>query len=710
MAKASPTKNVFEGEYSPLAVGRTDLDGYPRSMRGMLNFVTAKQGPAIRRSGTQFGHFSRNPIDADVNDRQYSALVPFAFNEDEVLQMEFSHLKLRWHYQYDGILANEEAAPTIVVANNPVKITMPGHTYEVNQYATFQDFPNTYGINDRVLKVTAVAGDDVTFDLTLTTMPLGAIPPTPYSAKIYEIDTPYLAKDVRSIRAEQWLDTVYLFCDGYRPRVLQRYGLFDWRLREMKFKDGPYLPINDTTTRLSVNARGTWIPEMTANNAPSGVVSASSEAVGHEGFRAFDGIADSYWEPTTEQFGVLQYDFVSVTNLIPVMTAPTTGGVTMSSSSEVAGKEAWRSRDGDNETDWRSSGDLPQFVQIDFGVNQTVRQYTLRASRDKPEYMPRDWTLSGAAAPAGPYTVVDTRINVKWKSGEKIQFQVQAPAAFRYYRINVTQVNRIDITQKIPAEGKPGKPGYKKKKTITVKSDNRGGIANMEMNSVVAVPHIVDGYSIHIARRNNDDKPAKNYAPTTWTFEGYDGSVWTVLDQQQDYTDYADRKSEYFEIQNEHPYQAYRIVVREVIGNGALMPRIAQLTMSSPDSPFVTMTFSSTNGINTDKGFQTTDVGRVLRMRGSDNRWRWFEIVNWTSPTVIGAQLKESEPFLYRKPTAQWRLGVFSDTTGWPIDGTFFEDRLWVGGAKDYPDTVASSRTGRCPCRDPPPPGTASGR
>lgn len=36
---------------------------------------------------------------------------------------------------------------------------------------------------------------------------------------------------------------------------------------------------------------------------------------------------------------------------------------------------------------------------------------------------------------------------------------------------------------------------------------------------------------------------------------------------------------------------------------------------------------------------------------------------------------------LYTNPVATWRLGAFSETTGWPTCGTYYEGRLWLSGA-----------------------------
>ncbi len=152
----------------------------------------------------------------------------------------------------------------------------------------------------------------------------------------------------------------------------------------------------------------------------------------------------------------------------------------------------------------------------------------------------------------------------------------------------------------------------------------------------------------------------------------------------------------------------------------------------------VTVTASSINGINTNTGFQTTDVGRVIRFQsgpaawsngatyakgaivlGSDNNiyqsvsggnighdpttdsgtnwqitsqiatWCWLKITARTDTTHVTATIMDSTQVtdpncLSASPTATtattvWALGAFSDTTGWPSCGVYHEGRLWLG-------------------------------
>lgn len=106
--------------------------------------------------------------------------------------------------------------------------------------------------------------------------------------------------------------------------------------------------------------------------------------------------------------------------------------------------------------------------------------------------------------------------------------------------------------------------------------------------------------------------------------------------------------------------------------------------------------------------FVTTDVGRHYRLRDVrvdpddeeqfEYRWGWVKATAYVSSTVLtvtvmGAGL-ENEDFWSTEPTASWRAGVFSDTTGWPRAGWIASQRLWLGGGLAALDGYFASRTG----------------
>ena len=123
-----------------------------------------------------------------------------------------------------------------------------------------------------------------------------------------------------------------------------------------------------------------------------------------------------------------------------------------------------------------------------------------------------------------------------------------------------------------------------------------------------------------------------------------------------------------------------------------LVTNTSSTTMSpSAATGTVTVTASAITGINEDTGFQSTDVGRLMRLQESST-WGWCEIVTHTSTTVVDVVVYDTLTNTNAK--TNWRLGAWSDTTGWPRTGAFLENRLWTGGPTDQPQRVDGSKSG----------------
>jgi len=105
----------------------------------------------------------------------------------------------------------------------------------------------------------------------------------------------------------------------------------------------------------------------------------------------------------------------------------------------------------------------------------------------------------------------------------------------------------------------------------------------------------------------------------------------------------------------------------------------------------VTLTASATTGINDDQGFLSTDVGRYIRIR-QGSVWGYVLITGWTSTTVVTVTVINTLTSTAAK--TDWRMGVYSDTTGYPSCGTFFGDRLCMGGVPDFPARIDLSKVG----------------
>jgi hypothetical protein len=113
----------------------------------------------------------------------------------------------------------------------------------------------------------------------------------------------------------------------------------------------------------------------------------------------------------------------------------------------------------------------------------------------------------------------------------------------------------------------------------------------------------------------------------------------------------------------------------------------------SGTSGSVTVTASAVTGINGGSGFLSTDVGRLIRWKDSNNNWTWLEITAHTDTTHVTATIR-GENASAGTATTSWRMGVYSDTTGWPRVITFFQNRVALMGCDSYPDRYDLSRTG----------------
>jgi hypothetical protein len=117
------------------------------------------------------------------------------------------------------------------------------------------------------------------------------------------------------------------------------------------------------------------------------------------------------------------------------------------------------------------------------------------------------------------------------------------------------------------------------------------------------------------------------------------------------------------------------------------------LGLSGTGASTITITASSIVGINDGTGFQTTDVGRLIRWQDPANDWHYYQIDTRSSTTVvICTRLSDATPSA-TTATEGWRLGAWSDTTGHPETIAFYEQRLFYGATATQPDTVWGSAT-----------------
>ncbi len=109
-----------------------------------------------------------------------------------------------------------------------------------------------------------------------------------------------------------------------------------------------------------------------------------------------------------------------------------------------------------------------------------------------------------------------------------------------------------------------------------------------------------------------------------------------------------------------------------------------------------TLTASDTVGVNNERGFLSTDVGRLVRLKtdtsgaGQKTGWGIITAVATTTSATIDI-IRDAED---TGGHLEWSLGAWSDTTGWPSSCAFFEQRFIAAGTTEQPQTFWMSQSG----------------
>ena len=111
------------------------------------------------------------------------------------------------------------------------------------------------------------------------------------------------------------------------------------------------------------------------------------------------------------------------------------------------------------------------------------------------------------------------------------------------------------------------------------------------------------------------------------------------------------------------------------------------LGLSATSGTGITVTASAVAGINDGDGFLSTDVGRLIRFEDAANDWTYLEITARADTTHVTADFIGPNASATTAQTG-WRLGLFSETTGYPSVVTFFEQRLVWASTTSRPQSM----------------------
>ena len=120
--------------------------------------------------------------------------------------------------------------------------------------------------------------------------------------------------------------------------------------------------------------------------------------------------------------------------------------------------------------------------------------------------------------------------------------------------------------------------------------------------------------------------------------------------------------------------------------DGPYLPTNVTDTTIAPSGTTGSITLTASTSI-----FVATDVGRMVRIKHTST-WGYAKITAFTSGTVVTATVGSA--FGGTGAVKDWRLGLWSATTGFPACVTFFEDRLFFAGNALRPQRIDGSIVG----------------
>ena len=280
------------------------------------------------------------------------------------------------------------------------------------------------------------------------------------------------------------------------------------------------------------------------------------------------------------------------------------------------------------------------------------------------------WTLALYNTLDGPFLREDT------------QGTTLTPAS--YGSITPTMTSLVAPSGTVSSSGAAGDAWEVFDRAVNTSSNVDGSaVGFVQYRQAGGLQVVADAYALTSANNNTDT----NDMPSIWQFQGSnDGATWVTLDSRKGETGWANSETRFYDFPNTVAYEYYRLNFQGGGGGDGNLSTIAELSIhrkASDQTPF-NLTASATTGINGGAGFKASDAGRVISLMGSDGRWRTAEIVARSSATVVTIRLHgHALPDL--TPIARWRLGAFSEESGWPTIGTFYEDRLGHGRTSTDP-------------------------
>jgi hypothetical protein len=284
------------------------------------------------------------------------------------------------------------------------------------------------------------------------------------------------------------------------------------------------------------------------------------------------------------------------TNLVPVMTGPTTpGGIVTRSGAYGSSYEAWLAFDASISSIFISQvGQTPAWIGYEFPSSRTITRYALQyANGSITTRAPKNWTLEAFNGSA--WVAVDTRSNeVNWTGFERREYTVASPGSYSKYRLNVSDDNdsrtgievislggleligcACENTNQVPVMTGPTTPGGIVTRSGAYSSSYEAWLAFdasipsmfiSQMGQTPATigyewtdgPRTINRYALQYANGSITTR-----APKNWTLEAFNGSAWVAVDTRSNEANWTGFERREYAVASPGAYSKYRLNVSD---------------------------------------------------------------------------------------------------------------------------------------------------
>jgi hypothetical protein len=254
--------NFNAGIIGPAMYSRGDLGKFQTGVKDAVNMVVRPEGGIFNRGGTHVA----TGFDVSTPDGK-PTMIPFDLGDGANFMLEFADNVMRVLFERAYVLNSTVGARpvTAVTAANPARFTMAtapdAAAFTVGRLAYFVDPNGTSVFHQQVVRISAIAGSNVTFEIVggvtvdTTTGDWGAVGASALLYEVYELASPYAIEDTPDIAHAQDLETVYLAHAGYAPRTLKITAADNWAFA--LFGAAPTIAAPGSPTAVATTGTGT---------------------------------------------------------------------------------------------------------------------------------------------------------------------------------------------------------------------------------------------------------------------------------------------------------------------------------------------------------------------------------------------------------------------------------------------------------------------